>query len=91
MNTYTITPDNFYDFLDELNTIGYSNHVAISSHYSNHVTNVFTKDDLYDGIASYMEKLIERGELILEGFCIYDDVYAETVMEKFDLYYYEEE
>lgn len=88
----TITTDKFYDFVNDLSCIGYSNHVAISSIYSPHITRVLTKDDLYDGIGIYMEKLIERKELILDGFNVWDDFYADVVCEKFDLYdNYEEE
>lgn len=87
----TIADDDFYEFLDELSLVGYSNHVAISSKYSNHITRVLTWDDLYDGIGIYIEKLIERKELILDGFDVWDDFYADVVYDKFDLYDHEEE
>ena len=81
----------FDSFLDEISTIGYSNSVAVYSNYSDLKKWCLTADDLYDTVGDYISELVERGELILKGFRLWDDFFCETLDDKFGVYCEEDE
>ena len=89
-----ITLYDFDKFLDEINIVGYSNNITVSSPYSNIKTYGLTWDDAYMAVGTYIEKLVERGELIIEGDCSpFGFELCETLNDKFgiDDYYDEDE
>ena len=83
-----ITLYDFDKFLDEINIVGYSNNITVSSPYSNIKTYGLM------AVGTYIEKLVERGELIIEGDCSpFGFELCETLNDKFgiDDYYDEDE
>jgi hypothetical protein len=91
MKNICIYADGFDDFLDSLSLVGYSNHIEVSSPYSEYTSRAFGWDDAYGLVYSYIEELIKRGELILVDFDTCDDVFVYGIDEKFGYDDYEEE
>ena len=88
-----ITLNDFDKFLDEIRVIGYSNNITVSSDYSNIKTYGLTWDDAYTAVGTYIEKLVERGELVIEGDCSpFGFELCETLNDKFGIDdYYDED
>ena len=81
-----ITLNDFDKFLDEINVVGYSNNITVSSPYSNIKICGLTWDDAYMAVGTYIEKLVERGELIIEDDCSpFGFELCETLNDKFGM------
>ena len=91
MEEICIFAADFDKFLDELSIVGYSNHVEISSYYSPYTSRVFCWDDSYELVTGYVEKLVERGDIILADFNLWDDTFVYTINDKFGCEDYNEE
>jgi hypothetical protein len=86
-----IFENQFDDFLDSLQLVGYSNHIEVSSAYSEYKSRVFCWDDAYELVTGYVEELVKRGDIILADFDLWDDIFVYSINDKFGYDDYEEE
>lgn len=86
-----IFEDKFDEFLDEINLVVYSNHVEVSSYYSDYKSRVFCWDDAYELVTGYVEEIVRRGDIILADFDLWDDTFVYSINDKFGYDDYEEE
>ena len=86
-----IFANDFDDFLDSLNFVGYCNCIEVSSYYSAYKSRVFCWDDAYELVSGYIEELVKRGDIILADFDLWDDIFVYSIDEKFGYDDYEEE
>ena len=83
--------DKFDSFLDELTIAIYCNHVKVSWYYSSYTASVFSWDDMYELISGYIEEIVNRGDLILADFELWDDTFVYTINDKFGFDDYNED
>ena len=81
LNNKTISFDTFDKFLNNLCIESYHNHVEISGYCGTIPCYCF--NCLADAIDSYIQHCLNSGELILEGFSIYDEGYWYALYDKF--------
>lgn len=77
------TAEDFDWLLDCISVRGYCSCIVVSSMYSNYTVRGLTWDDAYSAVGTYIEKLVERGELILEDGFLWDTGFCEALNEKF--------
>ena len=63
----------------------------VSSIYSNYTVRGLTWDDAYSAVGTYIERLVERGELVLEEDFLWDTGFCEALNEKFGVDDWEED
>ena len=85
------TAENFDWLLDCISVRVYCSCIVVSSIYSNYTVRGLTWDDAYSAVGTYIERLVERGELVLEEDFLWDTGFCEALNEKFGVDDWEED
>ena len=79
----TVNIDNFESFLEELDIEYYHNRVEVSSKYSNYTCRCFYWDTLYEVVYGYIEAIVRKNDLILDGFNVADEFFCWSINDKY--------
>lgn len=77
------TAEDFDWLLDCISVCRYSDCIVVSSMYSNYTVHGLTGDDAYSAVGTYIERLVERGDLVLEEGFLWDTGFCEALNERF--------
>ena len=86
--------NHFYEYLEDLEIIGFSNFISLTSKYSSMECRCSAWSDVYDLVVDYTESLIKSKELYFEDFEIWDSFFYDTIYKWYKNefgYYYEDE